>query len=290
LKLESAKHPEGYVSLEVLATFNRLKALSNDISFIAKSIKNSQTLTLSEDEKSVKRTNPLPEVDSSDLRTVVATGLPQDSILDDIEKMFAQFGKVLSTRLLKNQTKTFQGRAFIEFSSEEEAKTAASQKPMFANKEITVQLKKDFFSGKKEKGKKRKRENDNQAKQNENDKKPAETEKAKIEENVILKYSGIGDAEIIKRPEIKKLFEQYGSVKFVDFRDGQKQGYVRFWDAATAKATLEAFSATPPNVAGSPLQISLLQGDEEKEYWEKNVFKHANKKGPKGGKKKRKSK
>jgi len=61
LRNEITTNPQGFVPLTVLITFNKLKALSTDIDYISKVLKESKVLLLSEDGKSVKTPDSLPE-------------------------------------------------------------------------------------------------------------------------------------------------------------------------------------------------------------------------------------
>lgn len=62
------------VPIKAIAAFKRVKALTKDLDVIANSLKASEHLVVSEDNKKVKRKTPLPEVDVMDIqrRTVVA--------------------------------------------------------------------------------------------------------------------------------------------------------------------------------------------------------------------------
>jgi hypothetical protein len=62
------------VPIKAIAAFKRVKALTKDLDVIANSLKASEHLVVSEDNRKVKRKTPLPEVDVTDIqrRTVVA--------------------------------------------------------------------------------------------------------------------------------------------------------------------------------------------------------------------------
>ncbi len=62
------------VSIKAIAAFKRVKGLTKDLDVIANSLKESEHLVVSEDNKKVRRKMPLPEVDVVDIqrRTVVA--------------------------------------------------------------------------------------------------------------------------------------------------------------------------------------------------------------------------
>jgi len=58
------------IPVEVLLKFNKVKDITTDIEAVAKVIKTSDQLILSEDSKFVKRTNPLPENDTVNERSL----------------------------------------------------------------------------------------------------------------------------------------------------------------------------------------------------------------------------
>jgi hypothetical protein len=59
LNKEMAKDPNKFVKISILTTFNKLKALTTDVSKIASVLRKSTALTLSEDEESVRSNAPL---------------------------------------------------------------------------------------------------------------------------------------------------------------------------------------------------------------------------------------
>jgi hypothetical protein len=70
LRAKAAENSDGYVSVQVLTTFNRVKSMTEDVMVIAKSLEASTTLELSTDRTAVRRTKPLPEDDDSQQRLV----------------------------------------------------------------------------------------------------------------------------------------------------------------------------------------------------------------------------
>lgn len=66
------------VSLQALAGFNRVKALTRDVSVVAKALRSSSALMLDEAGMRVRRVEPLPPVDAADItrRIVLVEHLP----------------------------------------------------------------------------------------------------------------------------------------------------------------------------------------------------------------------
>ena len=110
---------DGFVSIEELLKFNRLAALSKDIPTIAKALQDSDSVVVSDDNKSLRRSEALPETDDSKQRTLYAKGFPIDDAevnIDSLIKLFSEFGKVLMVKLRKNPaTGLFKGGVFVEF-------------------------------------------------------------------------------------------------------------------------------------------------------------------------------
>lgn len=128
LSEQVSKDPEGFVPLEVMLRFNRLKALSADEAVVAAALAGSSVVTVSDDGKRIHRTKPLPKdvgptafadctiyaVRQSPARPRPVPralpcnpacacgrgvpspqkGFPDNAELEDIEDTFGAFGKV----------------------------------------------------------------------------------------------------------------------------------------------------------------------------------------------------
>jgi hypothetical protein len=89
---EAGKQAEGFIGIEVLLTFNRLKALLEGVddqtAGVVSALSGSEAIVVSEDGKSLRRKTPLPEVDNSAQRTVFAATFPKDAKLEEIQDCF----------------------------------------------------------------------------------------------------------------------------------------------------------------------------------------------------------
>ncbi|XP_019174485.1 PREDICTED: la-related protein 6B isoform X2 [Ipomoea nil] len=101
-----SKDPEGYVPISVVASFKKIKALINSHAHLAKILRNSTKLVVSEDGKKVKRQNPLSETDMEELqsRIIVAENLPEDHCHQNLMKIFSTVGSVKMIRTCQPQT------------------------------------------------------------------------------------------------------------------------------------------------------------------------------------------
>lgn len=109
---------EGWIGIEVLLTFNRLKSLTTDPKVIAESIKKSDSdvVEVSPDESKIKRIHPVSDLTEEQLkdlhlRTVHLKGFPTDATLDAIKAFASQYGKVEAVEMRKTRLeKTFKVR------------------------------------------------------------------------------------------------------------------------------------------------------------------------------------
>ncbi|WOL18715.1 hypothetical protein Cni_G27512 [Canna indica] len=80
---------------------------------------------------------------------------------------------------------------------------------------------------------------------------------------------------IVKREDLKEVFQKFGVVKFVDYRMGEESGYIRFEDAeAATKARAAAVLVDEGGLIVNSCIATLeaLTGEAEKEYWNANLL------------------
>nr|XP_043620540.1 la-related protein 6A [Erigeron canadensis] len=89
-----AKDEEGYVPVAVIASFKKMKKLTHHKSLVVDALKESSLLTLSSNEKKVKRVHPFPlsEVLDPELCTVLVENLPEDHTIENMKKIFSSAG------------------------------------------------------------------------------------------------------------------------------------------------------------------------------------------------------
>ncbi|KAF8030944.1 hypothetical protein BT93_D0206 [Corymbia citriodora subsp. variegata] len=92
------KNKQGFVPIGIVASFRKMKKLTQDHSAVATALKESTFLVVSPDEKKVKRLHPLPNTEALDpkLRTVLVENLPEDHSVENLERIFFEVGKVKS--------------------------------------------------------------------------------------------------------------------------------------------------------------------------------------------------
>ncbi|CAH0473623.1 unnamed protein product [Peronospora belbahrii] len=100
---------DGYVKLELLASFGRVKKLTTDINEIKKALELSTKLLLNEDESMVCRKEPLSPNQTYHgklARTAIAYNLPEDASVASLRETFQGCGEISYLRLLKKNTTT----------------------------------------------------------------------------------------------------------------------------------------------------------------------------------------
>ncbi|XP_043286533.1 la-related protein 7 [Venturia canescens] len=111
-----------YVDLDVFLRFNKIRILTDDVNRVAKAIKNSTILSLSEDGTKVCRTTPINPRENCEACTVYVQGLPPDATHEWLTSLFSKYGPIayISIPRYKNTSK-IKGFAFVEFDKVEGA-------------------------------------------------------------------------------------------------------------------------------------------------------------------------
>jgi len=114
---------QGYVPLEVICNFNKVKQLTTDLSTVRKALQNSKMVATSADGNSLRRSSPIPFVieTDSDKRTAYVSKIPKECDKETLRVIFSDFGKVMRVDLpLDKKSGEHKGIAFVEFSTEAE--------------------------------------------------------------------------------------------------------------------------------------------------------------------------
>ncbi|KAK9148771.1 hypothetical protein Scep_007528 [Stephania cephalantha] len=94
--------------------------------------------------------------------------------------------------------------------------------------------------------------------------------------------AGKGEKDIVKREDLKELFQKYGTVKYVDFTMGAESGFIRFEEPEAAQKARAAAVILEGGLIVKNLCASLeaVTGEAEKDYWSKlRVAQHREGKG-----------
>ncbi|KAI3495568.1 hypothetical protein L1887_37912 [Cichorium endivia] len=111
-----AKDEEGYVPVAVIASFKKMKKLTHHKSFIVAALKESSLLTLSSNEKKVKRVHPFPLTEALDteLCTVLVENLPEDHTIENMKKIFGEAGRIKKITIHEENATREQKKCSIE--------------------------------------------------------------------------------------------------------------------------------------------------------------------------------
>ncbi|CAD6229777.1 unnamed protein product [Miscanthus lutarioriparius] len=95
------KNKKGFVPIETIASFRRMKKLVQDLSVIEAALRTSPKLVVSSDGKRVRRLHPLPhnELKDSKKSTVLVENLPLDFSMESIQEKFGTVGKVVNVTI-----------------------------------------------------------------------------------------------------------------------------------------------------------------------------------------------
>lgn len=295
---QKADEDDGWVTLECLATFNRLKALSEDADVIAKALRKSDSglVEVSEDNKKVRRvkTKPLP-LDSVEARreaknrSIYCKGFPKDISLDQLEEFFADKGKVTTIIMRKDEARLFKGSVFVEFASVDETKAFVDQESLKYNEEELIKMTKDEYF--KSKGKERPQRNEEadkekskeEAESKEEAKDAVKEEPLKYDHGCVLHFKNVG--EQTSREDIKSLFVETEDIAWVDFNRGDNEGFIRFSKEGGAQRAVDALKETNDGkvlIREVESTLRVLEGDEEKDYWVKSKEQQAKARQKKG--------
>lgn len=125
MKQEISKHPDGFVAISLIASFNRMKQITDDIGLVVKAMKMSSMLEVSEDDTMVRRVTPVPEPRNVDAETIYIERLPPYADHDWLKEIFSKYGKVVYISIPRfKHTGDVKGFAFVEFETAKEAQEA----------------------------------------------------------------------------------------------------------------------------------------------------------------------
>jgi la-related protein 6 len=136
------RNKDGYVSLKLVASFRKVKAITKNWKVVAYSLINgSQKLSINDELTKVKRTEPISEAIlgvRSRSHSVVAFNVPDElKSMASICEHFASFGEISSVKMLRNSATNYtqlvkkypeigdSGVALVEFLKPESAEAAA---------------------------------------------------------------------------------------------------------------------------------------------------------------------
>uniref|UniRef100_A0A8C6Q528 Small RNA binding exonuclease protection factor La n=1 Tax=Nothobranchius furzeri TaxID=105023 RepID=A0A8C6Q528_NOTFU len=273
---EQVQLDDGWVTLETMLKFNRLKSLTTDSSVIVAALQKSKTglLEISEDKTKIRRSSdkPLPELtdeykDALKHRSVYIKGFPLDTTLDEIQEWLSGKGNMENIQMRRNLQRQFKGSVFICFDTEESSKEFVERSDIktFKDNEMLVLLKEDYITKKNEERKNYRAETKAKVKH-------LLFQGLLLEEKTgcLLKFSG--ELKDVSREDFHALFSGHGKIKWVDFTRGAKEGTLLFdGNAKEAFEKAKEENGGELKIKDGTVTWQVLEGDEEKEELKKII-------------------
>ncbi|XP_054719759.1 la-related protein 7-like [Uloborus diversus] len=146
-----SQDPNGYVELDLFRNFNKIKALTDDITLITSAVSRSDMLQLSEDQKKIKRVTSISPSKDFDACTIYVERLPSYADQKWVKDVFEHFGHVDYVNVPQYKiSHKIKGFAFVEFQDSESVQRACDFYKACSGKESASEDElKDFKSGKK---------------------------------------------------------------------------------------------------------------------------------------------
>lgn len=293
---------EGWCPIATIASFKRMKQLTDDISVVVAALKTSEKLAVSDDGEKVRRKDPLPDTLDFTERSVYVKGFAESATLDDLEeevnKHLEEGEKLVCVRMrrFREGEKKFKGSVFLEFETEKAAQRFSSLTIKLSDdaEPLLIMMKAAYISKKKveiearKAAKKAEKASGGEEKEQKKGKKRKEPEPEKeVVKDLILNITGLNDQA--SREDLKEALEKVGAtVQFVEYARTMDTGYVRLAETSGILASAAAKKMTEEKVEiqGAAVTYKALEGEEETAYWSKVRENQKNKKSQKrkGGK------
>ncbi|XP_053673458.1 la protein homolog [Anopheles nili] len=284
---------DGWVPLDVLLTFKRLKALSEDKVVIADAIAKSDEglIEVSEDREKLRRhpERPLPEMNEATrkelyARTVYVKGFaPQDgTTLSELVEFFQPYDKVTNIVMRKYLDKPskkylFKGSVFVSFTNTEQCEKFLGQQPLkYKGKELICKMQNDYYEMKRTELKERAEKIEQRRRKKE------ETNNAHLSQlptGACVFLEGLGKEttrETMK--EAIRALDDTLEFAYIDFQMGDSSGYVRFNKQDAGKQFLEKLTDKKIKIDDSEVSADLLVEERETEYLKKVAEEQAKRK------------
>ncbi|KAL1445138.1 hypothetical protein MTO96_029330 [Rhipicephalus appendiculatus] len=257
----------GWVEIDVLLTFNKLRSLTEKRSDVAYAIRKSTNslLEVNIDGTLVRRrpAHPLPAKSEEhrkelDHQTVFVKGFPLTTSIDELLEFFGQFGECVDVYMRGvKKARKFKGSVFVMFATKDEADAfLARDSVKFNDLELTrapkqthhaIRLKKDA----------------------EYEALAESPEEPKILPGCLLRVTGIDKATTWKT--LKEALAPYAEVAFVDYSGSKGEAVIRFVEEGSVRAVLAKLEEQGKglNIDGKCVTTEALGAGEEVDYWKK---------------------
>ncbi|XP_059199546.1 lupus La protein [Centropristis striata] len=283
---EQLQLDDGWVPLETMLKFNRLKSITTETSVIVEALQKSKTglLEMSEDKTKIRRSpnKPLPEInddykDAVKNKSVYMKGFPLETSLDEIQEWLNGKGAIENIQMRRNLQRQFKGSVFICFDTEESSKQFVERSDVksFKDNDMLVLSREDYHAKKAEERKQFKAETKAKARHDKEEQQKQTEEKEMgllLDEQTerLLKFSG--ELEDVSREDFHDLFSGHGKIKWVNFTRGAKEGTLLFdGNAKEAFEKAKGAEGGELKIKNNSVTWQVLEGEEEKEELKKII-------------------
>lgn len=206
LLAETRKNSDGWVPINTIASFARMKKLSQDLSVITEALQSKVDgmLEVDDTKTQVRRRTPIPEDRDSMSRTVYLKHFPKEASLDDIQTcLHEQDISPLVVRMRRFlQSKDFRGSVFVELASEEAVNDVMNKQLSYKGNKLSVETKAQYLQ----------RKNDERVKGGKR------VEKIEFVPGCLLV---IDNVVLDDHKELKAAIEERAPIAFVELADGK---------------------------------------------------------------------
>uniref|UniRef100_A0A914P2H5 Uncharacterized protein n=1 Tax=Panagrolaimus davidi TaxID=227884 RepID=A0A914P2H5_9BILA len=278
---DEMKKGHGWVPLDVLLTFNRLKQITTDKAAIIAAVESSELVDVSEDSEKVRR-NPAVPIPENSCEFWQEKGFPPKTTLDDIMEFLRPRGEIVNVFMRKRKfknSKAFKGSIFATFKDKESAenfvKSEGTQK--FKDIDLIRMMQNDYWAKIKTENKERKaaKKASKNQKKNETRKNTDDAHSAvHFLKGQVLQVAGL-PTENVTIALLKEFFNKYAPVAYVVYDQGSSEASLRFRSSEENAAVNalgkmnEAAQETDGKIQflGHELQCKVLEDEEEEKYW-----------------------
>ena len=280
------------IAIDVLATFNRVQALSKgDMDAVREALMSLPYLQVSDDGLRVSRRRPLPTHDDSDERTVYLEPLSQRADRDEVQKAMEASGEVAYVSMPRLPSGDLKGFAFIEFSEPQAAIAACAPDAINATcaeaivgegKTLRVLHKHawsamtEAYNCALEAGRTEEHADvEGRAAADKASQTIMDAAAKEAERQNVVKISGIRKGVVVKvvRREMREVFERIAPYEFVDYGVSNAGdvtvGYVRMVTAEGAAEAIRILRDASQAFGGGAVQFELLRGEVLSTYVDK---------------------
>lgn len=266
---EKVKEDDGWITVECLTTFNRLKQLSTDFEEICKALKKSDSglLEINDTDFKIRRSKDKPVPDLEDpmvikakkMKTLYLKGFPKDYSMDQVSDFLREHGaESVFIKMRKTDDFKFKGSIFTELHTQEQADALLEKKDLkIGEEEVMLIMKREDYFEKKHLERRGKNKEDQQ-------------ERIKIDrkEGAVIHFKNVEEG--LPREDVKAIFQPHQNIEWIDFKRGDTEGYIRFEEENTAQKAIDAVKEANDGkimLKEKELEVRVLEGEDAENYW-----------------------